>query len=65
MYFLKFSNKLNVAKILTTLIKKNMVENDIKLNRPQVCEYEANRCTEPLNTSRGRKEKKDRCARPV
>ena len=36
MYLLKFGNKLNIAKILTTLPKKNdMVENGIKVNMPE------------------------------
>mgnify|MGYP003701814769 CR=1 FL=1 len=36
MYLLKFDNKLNIAKILTTLLKNGMVENGVKVNRPFV-----------------------------
>ena len=34
--FIKFDNKLNVAKILTTLLKSDMVENGFEVNMSKV-----------------------------
>jgi hypothetical protein len=40
-FLLKFGNKLNIAKILTTLLKKNgMVKNCIKVNMPFLFRYQ-------------------------